>query len=127
LPDDPLWISGNASLLQQAFLNLFLNGIKAMPDGGKLHVSVEKAGQEVVISVADTGHGISKEDMDKIFDPFYTTAPVGKGTGLGLSICYSIVKQHSGAIEVESAEGKGSAFTVRLPITQTLLSTAQEI
>ena len=98
-----------------------------MPDGGKLHVSVEKAGQEVVISVADTGHGISKEDMDKIFDPFYTTAPVGKGTGLGLSICYSIVKQHSGAIEVESAEGKGSAFTVRLPITQTLLSTAREI
>jgi len=127
LPDDPLWISGNASLLQQAFLNLFLNGIKAMPDGGKLHVSVERAGQEVVISVTDTGHGISKGDMDKIFDPFYTTAPVGKGTGLGLSICYSIVKEHSGAIEVESAEGKGSAFTVRLPITQTLLSTAQEI
>jgi PAS domain S-box-containing protein len=115
LADDSLRTTGNASLLQQVFLNLFLNGIKAMPEGGRLHVSLEKASKEAVIRVADTGPGIANEDMDKIFDPFYTTAPVGMGTGLGLSICYSIVEQHFGNIEVESTVGKGSTFIVRLP------------
>jgi signal transduction histidine kinase len=72
----------------------------------------------VLIRVADTGHGISKNDIDKIFDPFYTTSPVGKGTGLGLSICYSIVKEHFGSIEVVSNEREGCTFTVRLPVTE---------
>ena len=112
----PIVINGNASLLQQVFINLFLNGIQAMPDGGTITISIEIRDREVLIRMADTGRGISRQDIDKIFDPFYTTSPVGKGTGLGLSICYSIVKQHSGVIEVESIEGKGSAFTVKLPI-----------
>jgi PAS domain S-box-containing protein len=109
-------INGNASLLQQVLINLFLNGIKAMPDGGTLTISIEMADREVLIRITDTGQGISENDIDKIFDPFYTTSPVGQGTGLGLSICYSIVKQHNGSIDVESRDGKGSTFTVGLPV-----------
>ena len=114
--EGPVLISGNASLLQQVFINLFLNAIKAMPDGGTLGFSMEKKQKEVMVCINDTGDGISKRDIDKIFDPFYTTMSVGKGTGLGLSICYSIVKQHSGTIEVDSVKGKGSTFTVKLPV-----------
>lgn len=109
-------LRGNSSLLQQAFVNFFLNSIQAMPDGGTLTISTETTGPDVLIHIADTGRGITREDLDKIFDPFYTTAPVGQGTGLGLSICYSIVEQHSGVIEVASVEGRGSTFTVRLPL-----------
>lgn len=115
-PEEPLLIKGIPSLLQQVFMNFFLNAIDAMPNGGALTVSVEKDHREARIRVADTGRGISREAIANIFDPFYTTSPVGKGTGLGLSLCYSIVKQHSGAIEVNSTEAKGSTFTVRLPL-----------
>jgi signal transduction histidine kinase len=115
---NPIVINGNASLLQQVLINLFLNGIKAMPDGGTLTISIETAGKEVLVCITDTGQGISENDIDKIFDPFYTTSPVGQGTGLGLSICYSIIKQHNGSIDVESCEGKGSTFTVRLPASK---------
>lgn len=115
-PNEDIVISGNASLLQQVFINLFLNGIEAMPSGGVLSVSIEKMKEEILIRTTDTGHGISKKETNRIFDPFYTTSPVGSGTGLGLSICYSIVKQHGGSIEVESVRGKGSTFVVRLPI-----------
>jgi PAS domain S-box-containing protein len=116
LPKKPVLISGNESLLQQVFINFFLNAINSMPDGGTLNISVERMANKVVVLITDTGHGISQPEIDNIFDPFYTTSPVGKGTGLGLSICYSIVKQHSGTIEVESVEGEGSTFTVKLPI-----------
>jgi PAS domain S-box-containing protein len=116
LPDSPVLIGGNASLLQQVFMNLFLNGIRAMPEGGTLTVLVEKNEATAVIRVTDTGGGISRRDLDKIFDPFYTTSEVGKGTGLGLSLCYSIVAQHDGHIEGESTEGEGSTFTITLPM-----------
>ena len=97
-------------------MNLFLNAINAMPKGGTLSISTEVIVSEAVVQILDTGRGISKPVIDKIFDPFYTTSTVGKGTGLGLSICYSIVKQHLGNIEVESIKGKGSTFIVKLPI-----------
>ena len=115
-PDHSIWIRGIAGLLEQAFLNLLLNAIKAMPDGGILRVEVRHDRDEVWVDLADTGQGVSQEDLDKIFDPFYTTAPVGQGSGLGLSICYSIVKQHCGLIEVDSRPGDGTTFTVKLPI-----------
>ncbi|MBI5251801.1 MAG: PAS domain S-box protein [Desulfomonile tiedjei] len=111
-------VRGNASLLQQVFLNLFLNAMNAMPDGGTLSLFMHKSGEELFVSITDTGHGIPKDDIDNIFDPFYTRAPVGKGTGLGLSICYSILKQHSGSLQAESVHGKGSTFTVRLPVVE---------
>ena len=116
LPCQPVRVDGVTSMLQQVFMNLILNAVNAMPEGGFLRVRVERSGAEAQVRVADTGDGIPAGEMWKVFDPFYTTRPVGHGTGLGLSICYSIVKQHSGAIEVESVEGRGSVFTVRLPL-----------
>ncbi len=116
LPEETILINGIESLLEQMFMNLFLNAIKAMPDGGTLTITIEKGVSEVLVRVKDTGRGISKADIDKVFDPFYTNSPVGKGTGLGLSICYSIVKQHFGTIEADSVEGRGSNFTVKLPV-----------
>ena len=71
---------------------------------------------EVVVSIEDTGHGIAREDLPKIFEPFYTTKPPGRGTGLGLSICYGIVADHRGRIEVDSAPGRGTVFRVFLPV-----------
>jgi len=115
LPAGPLPVPGSATLLEQVFLNLFLNALRAMHEGGTLTVSICQEREEVVIQVSDTGCGIAPADLDRIFDPFYTTAPVGQGTGLGLAICYSIVRQHGGSISADSSLGQGSTFTVRLP------------
>jgi len=114
-PPEPCQILAGASLMEQVVINLLLNAIKAMPNGGTIDIIAEQTDGEVLLRVTDTGEGISQEDRDKIFDPFYTTAPPGKGTGLGLSICYSIVDQHGGSISVDSQRGKGSTFTVKLP------------
>lgn len=114
-PQGPVMVEGVATLLQQVFMNLFLNAINAMPTGGRLEIDVKMIDSEVRVQVTDTGCGISPREIGKIFDPFYTTSIVGKGTGLGLSLCYSIVKQHQGTIGVESVEGQGSTFTIKLP------------
>ena len=111
----PHRVMGSASLLQQVFMNLCLNALRAMPKGGKLAFSGEPEQKDVVIRVSDTGCGIAADDIGSIFDPFYTTAPAGQGTGLGLTISYLIVKQHGGSIGVESSLGHGSTFTLRLP------------
>ncbi|MBI4795040.1 MAG: PAS domain S-box protein [Deltaproteobacteria bacterium] len=118
LAPEPICINGMEGLLQQTFLNLLLNAIKAMPDGGVLGIDLGKTESEAWVSISDTGHGIAPGDLNNIFDPFYTTAPAGQGSGLGLSICYSIVKQHFGTITVDSEERQGSKFTVRLPIRE---------
>lgn len=115
-PPEPILINGMEALLQQAFMNLLLNAIKAMPDGGVLSLTLERTDSEAWISISDTGQGIAPRDLPNIFDPFYTTAPVGQGTGLGLSICYSIIQQHCGTISVDSATAQGSTFVVRLPL-----------
>ena len=114
-PPEGIWVKGIASLLEHAFLNLFLNALNAMPDGGTLTILLDRADSTVRVAVCDTGCGIASSDIDNIFDPFYTRAQVGRGAGLGLSICYSVVHQHGGSIEVESEVGRGSTFTVRLP------------
>jgi PAS domain S-box-containing protein len=114
-PKEPIMVEGVATLLQQVFMNLFLNAINAMPTGGRLGIDVKMDHSEVRVQVTDTGCGIPAREIGKIFDPFYTTSTVGKGTGLGLSLCYSIVKQHQGTIDAESVEGQGSVFTVKLP------------
>lgn len=109
-------IRGALRHLQQVFLNLFLNAIHAMPDGGELTVMAKLYSDEFIkIEVKDTGMGIKAEDLEKIFDPFFTTKSVGRGTGLGLSVTYAIVKEHGGYIEVDSEVGKGSTFYVYLP------------
>ena len=106
--------------LLQVFMALMLNAADAMDARGTLTVTTgpnpERA-DEVMISFSDTGSGIPKADMQKIFEPFYTTKPQGRGTGLGLSICYTIVADHRGRIEVDSTVGRGSTFTVFLPVT----------
>jgi PAS domain S-box-containing protein len=115
LPEDSVMIQGVHGLLQQLFLNLFLNAIAAMPNGGILTLYAESRVGDVLLSITDTGVGIRGKNVDKIFDPFFTTASLGEGIGLGLSIAYTIVKQHAGTIEVNSAGGKGSTFIVKLP------------
>jgi signal transduction histidine kinase len=116
LPDQKIVVYGNSNLLQQMFLNVFLNAFDSMPDGGRLGISVETVENIAQVHIEDSGCGISPENLAKIFDPFFTLSPVGKGTGLGLSICYSIAKEHLGNIEVQSEVGAGSIFTVTLPI-----------
>jgi len=110
-------ITGNRGVLQQVFSNMILNACNAMPDGGSLTIATRAiSDDEVETKFTDTGCGIPKEILSEIFDPFFTTMPVGKGTGLGLSISYSIIRQHHGTIDVESKVGKGSTFTIRLPV-----------
>ena len=114
-PDPLVSASGNPSLLLQTIMNLILNAYQAMPAGGQIKIAVRREAAEAVVEVGDTGCGISAANLGRVFDPFFTTQPVGKGTGLGLSICHTIVKQHGGLIEVDSLEGQGSTFTVRIP------------
>lgn len=100
--------------LAQCLLNLYLNAIHAMPDGGRLTVAGTQAeGLQVRIVVSDTGCGIAPEDMEKIFNPYFTTKP--KGTGLGLAIVHKIIEAHDGRIQVESTPGKGTRFVITLP------------
>jgi two-component system NtrC family sensor kinase len=108
-------IRGNENRLQQVFFNLVLNARDAMPSGGWLMVTTRVRGPEVVIEVRDTGEGISREHLKRIYDPFFTTKGQGHGTGLGLSVSYGIVREHGGTITVESAPGKGTTFEVALP------------
>ena len=101
--------------LQQVFLNLFLNARDAMPSGGWLSISTRGEDGEVVVEIGDTGAGIPKEQLSRIYDPFFTTKPIGVGTGLGLSITYGIVQEHHGTISCDSAPGQGTTFVLSFP------------
>jgi len=104
--------------IQQVLLNLMYNASEAMPSGGTLTITANRAnGAKALLEVAisDTGCGISEKDMENIFEPFFTTKEEGKGVGLGLSVVYGIIARHNGTIAVESEPGKGSTFTIRLP------------
>jgi two-component system NtrC family sensor kinase len=109
-------ISCMPSQLNQVFLNLLTNAAQAIEERGRILVKSEADGEWLRITVQDTGKGIPAEVLPKIFDPFFTTKPVGQGTGLGLSISYDIIKQHGGDIRVTSQPGKGSRFTIQLPL-----------
>jgi signal transduction histidine kinase len=113
--DLPL-IYGNVNALQQVFLNLLLNARDAMPNGGSITITTESSGYYVLVRFTDTGVGIEKELLGKIFMPFFTTKAEGTGTGLGLSICRKIISEHKGEIKVESVIGKGTTFSIFLPI-----------
>jgi len=119
LADDLPRVRGHFRNLQQLFLNLFLNAIQAMPEGGRLSVSARvENGESVRVDVADTGCGIPKECVDRIFEPFFTTKPMGQGTGLGLSVSYGIIQEVGGRITVESESGKGTTFSVFLRVAE---------
>jgi PAS domain S-box-containing protein len=109
-------VHGNAGLLQQVVTNLVLNSSNAMPEtGGEINIRLERTETHAILVVQDSGRGIASDALTRVFDPFFTTMPMGKGTGLGLSLCYSIVKQHRGTIDIESHPTTGTTVTVRLP------------
>lgn len=113
--DDLPPVTINPDEMQQVFLNLMLNARDAMPDGGSLTISVRGSNGYTEAVFTDTGTGIEQNNRDKLFDPFFSTKGPAKGTGLGLSICYSIIKDHGGSIEVDSVEGGGTSFTIKIP------------
>lgn len=113
-------IECSPSKINQVFLNLITNAAQAIEDSGDIVLQTERRGDDhVAVSISDTGCGIPDEIMDKIRDPFFTTKAVGSGTGLGLSIVDEIIRSHGGELEVESHPGKGSKFTVVLPVRYT--------
>ena len=111
-------VRGDASRLQQALLNLVFNAIEAMPDGGRMDITAKThaRGKKIRISIGDSGAGIPKDCLENIFDPFFTTKAQGEGTGLGLSIVYGIARNHGGKIRVQSEMGRGTVFTLELPV-----------
>lgn len=116
-------VLANAHELEQVFLNLLLNAIDAMPDGGTLTIRISQSDQSddqhgncLNITLQDTGSGISHDALDRIFEPFFTTKEPGKGTGLGLSVCQGLVRSFGGEIDVQSEVGHGTRVTVRLPV-----------
>jgi two-component system cell cycle sensor histidine kinase/response regulator CckA len=131
-------VSADPALLQSAIMNLLLNARDAIPKGGRITVgtrletptAVSRRGSNqfengsVLLTIADTGHGMSREVLSRAFDPFFTTKPPGEGTGLGLSVVSGTIESHGGHIDVESAEGLGTTFHVRLPTIEPVLETA---
>lgn len=115
--DLPKIVADNAQL-QQVFMNIILNGVEAMDGNGTLTIKTFLGDDKknIHIEFVDTGHGIKEENKKRLFEPFFTTKEVGKGTGLGLAISYSIIQKHKGTIKVTSQEGKGSTFTVIIPV-----------
>ncbi len=116
IPTDLPMVMVDPMQIEQIFMNLLINASHAMPKGGKITLKAKALNGYVDVSVTDTGVGIPKKNLAKIFDPFFTTKKEGEGTGLGLAICHSIVEHNGGALRVESEEGKGTTFTVKLPV-----------
>lgn len=109
-------IKCHANLLNQVFMNLLVNASQSIENKGEIAISTHYDGQNVVLSFKDSGMGIKKEHLPRIFDPGFTTKGVGVGTGLGLSICYKIIEKHGGKIVVESEEDKGTTFIIKIPV-----------
>ncbi len=106
--------------VQQAFVALFVNAVEAMPDGGTLNVvmTLNESAKKVSMAIKDTGVGIAAADLDRIFEPFFSTKQNGQGVGLGLSVVYDIVERHGGKICVQSTPGQGTTFTIDFPMTE---------
>ena len=119
LPD----VRGNAVQINQVFMNLLLNAAHAIEHQGTITVRTRQRDGEVCVEIADTGCGMPPEVSGRMFDPFYTTRPVGQGTGLGLSVAYSIVQNHGGRFEVDSAPGQGTAVRMWLPVAHLPVAT----
>jgi signal transduction histidine kinase len=116
-------VTGFAGQVDQVLMNLITNAVQAIGDReGTIRIGLQRAGNEVVLSVADDGRGIDPAVVPRIFDPFFTTKDVGEGTGLGLSIVHGIVERHGGRIDVASEVGKGTTFRVHLPVHAGLIA-----
>jgi PAS domain S-box-containing protein len=123
--DEGLFTLGNASELREVFVNLIVNAVDAMPQGGSLTICGKRKGERLRLRFADTGTGMKEEVRERVFEPFYTTKGV-LGTGLGLAVSYGIVERHQGSISVESKLGKGTTFYIDLPIADNTDSSADE-
>lgn len=119
IPDDA-WVFVDKQKIEQAFLNIIKNAVDAIPGEGRVEIYAEKNadGNAMVIRIRDNGSGIEPEKLEHIFDPFFTTKEDGKGSGLGLFITWEIIEEHRGTIAVESAVGKGTVFTITLPVQE---------
>jgi len=104
--------------LNQVFMNLIRNGIRAIEDNGVIKINTRTLNKRVYVEIADNGRGIPEKDIGRVFDPGFTAWDVGVGTGLGLSISHNIIMKHDGVIEVASTPGRGSVFTVILPLKE---------
>jgi PAS domain S-box-containing protein len=112
-------VIGDPAGLRQVFMNLFMNAHQSIAASGKIEIVTSQADADtIIVTISDSGHGMSKETMDQIWDPFFTTKSTGQGLGLGLAITYNIIKRHGGEISVASIVGEGSTFTVRIPLWQ---------
>ena len=111
-------IRADRDQLIQVLINLVMNSIHAMPEGGRLRLSLAREGSSVCLGVSDTGHGMPEEIRSKVFEAFFTTKDFGKGTGLGLTVVKGIIEEHGGTIAVESAVDKGTTFWIRLPLDE---------
>ncbi|MBN1788335.1 MAG: hypothetical protein JW806_08065 [Sedimentisphaerales bacterium] len=114
LTDESLICKADSDMLKQVLLNLLLNAQQAMPEGGELMLRTQKNGPNAVVIISDTGKGIEADNLDKIFDAYYSTRP--GGSGLGLSTSKKIIEAHNGSIKVDSIPGKGTSFTIQLPL-----------
>ncbi|HYE66671.1 MAG TPA: PAS domain S-box protein [Pyrinomonadaceae bacterium] len=121
----PLYTSGNASELREVFVNLIVNAVDAMPQGGRLSINCERQEERVRLRFTDTGMGMTEDVREKIFEPFYTTKGAN-GTGLGLAVSYGIIERHAGSIAVESEIGKGTTFEIDLPVADCMRAHAVE-
>ncbi len=99
-------------------MNMQINAAQAIEDKGQITIETAVVDREIVVRITDTGCGVAPENLEKLFNPFFTTKPVGQGTGLGLSISFGIVRKHGGRIEVESEVGRGTTFSVYLPLEE---------
>jgi signal transduction histidine kinase len=114
-PLEPLYFPIHPAHFQQVVMNLCMNSRQAMPYGGKLSIFLSHNGQDILVEIADTGTGIAKENLNKIFDPMFTTKETGEGTGLGLFVVKQIIEDYNGKIEVYSESGKETTFIFRFP------------
>jgi len=120
LPSGPLMVEGDGGQLQSALLNVVLNAKDAMPDGGSLTITLREDAAAATLTITDTGTGMDDETRTRIFEPFYTTKPLGSGTGLGMAITYGIVQGHHGRISVQSSPGAGTTFELTFPMLREL-------
>lgn len=115
IDDDNIMLRADSVQLTQIIFNLLINAIYYSPTNGVVHISASQNDKQVILKISDEGKGLSDEDLEKVFQPFYSTKPVGEGSGLGLSVVHGIVTSHKGTILAENNSTKGSTFTVILP------------
>jgi len=124
LPQSPVPVKVDVDLMKQAILNVVVNGVQAMPNGGILTIAARRDDETVVLEVKDQGTGIPADLRDKVFELYFTTKK--SGTGVGLALTYQVLQWHYGSVDFESAEGKGTSFRLSLPLAETRSPSMEE-